>query len=94
MRQTTKNEKAFDRTYIPELDLIPRIIVRMFSRHIKRFCKCVLMRAYERSQIDSETMHEIAASVDRMLETSKHHGNVVQCGNICGGDMAGRDINK
>lgn len=85
-----------DENYRNECGLLERLVLRLFRRTINRVAKTVLSRAYERGQIDSHTLHEMAGSCDRMLwpERYARTRSVVQTGNIVGGDMAAGDINK
>lgn len=85
-----------DEKYRSECGLLQRIVLRIFRRTINGVVKTVISRAFERSQIDSHALHEMAGCCDRILwperYSNRHH--VVQTGNIVGGDMAAGDINK
>jgi hypothetical protein len=96
-RQTTKMENKLDENYRREADWLHALVLRLARKHINRVVKIVLSRAYERSQIDSWTMHEMGGICDRILWPERHtpaNGVVMQQNNVCGGDMAGGDINK
>ncbi len=96
-RKTTKLEDSFDEQYQRECGLIHRLIIRCFRSSVNRVVKTVLMRAHERSQIDSFTMHEMAGCCDRILWPERYKWKpvrVIQTGNVVGGDMAGGDIVK
>lgn len=85
-----------DENYQRESDWLHGLVLRLARKHINRVVKAVLSRAYERGQIDSQTMHSMAGCCDRILWPANYWKgqNVVQTGNVCGGDMAGGDINK
>lgn len=60
-------EHLCDANYQRQCGWLHRVVVWLCRKHINRVAKTSLMRAYERSQIDSATMHEMAACVDRFL---------------------------
>ena len=96
-RQTTKQENKMDENYRREAGWLHAVVLRLARKSINRVVKTVLSRAYERSQIDSWTMHEMGGCCDRILWPERHapsNGVVMQQNNVCGGDMAGGDINK
>ena len=86
-----------DENYRREADWLHAVVLRLARKSINRVVKTVLTRAYERGQIDSIIMHQMAACCDRILWPKRHEprrGVVMQQNNVCGGDMAGGDINK
>jgi len=96
-RITTDQEKKLDEQYRRHAGLFHRIVIRLFRRHINMVAKTALGRAFERSQIDTFAFHNLCGIVDRMLWPKwddEPVSFVVQKNNVCGGDMAGRDINK
>lgn len=96
MRTATKMEKQLDENYQRDSGWWHSMVVRLFRRHINLVAKIATSRAFERSQISSEAMHNVDGIIDRMLwPTDKYYDSrIVQKGNIVGGDMAGGDINK
>ena len=60
-------ESKLDMNYRREASWLHALVVLLARKHINRVCKIVLSRAFERSQIDSYTLHEMAASCDRIL---------------------------
>lgn len=96
-RKTTPQENKMDENYQRECGSLHRLVLRLFRRSINRVVKTVISRAYERGQIDSHTMHEMAGCCDRILWPERYErkrGTVVQTGNIVGGDMVGGDLYK
>jgi len=59
--------KRHDENYGRESGSLHRVVLRLMRGHINRVVKYVLSRAYERGQIDSHTMHEMAGCCDRVL---------------------------
>lgn len=95
-KETSVYHNAVDRNYQRESGLIHSLIVRIFRRHINKVAKSAIGRAFERTQISSVQMHEIAGTIDRMLWPERYgsRSNVVQKNIVCGGDVAGGDIHK
>lgn len=98
-RHTKYPEQQFDLRYQQHAGFWHRLAVRIFRRTIHKVASAILSRAYERCQIDSHTLHEMCGSMDRILFPERYrnqpdHADVVQSGNVVGGDIAGRDINK
>lgn len=56
-----------DKYHLQDVSWHQRLFLRLFRGRINAFVKCLIMRAYERSLIDSRLMHELAAMSDRML---------------------------
>ena len=96
-RPTSKQENRMDENYRRKSGSLHRMVIRLTRRHINRVVKYVLDRAYERGQINSHTLHEMCGCCDRVLWPENYReerANVIQSGNVCGGDMAGGDIYK
>jgi hypothetical protein len=86
-----------DENYQRQSGWLHGVVLRLGRTHINRVVKTVLSRAYERGQIDSHTMHEMAGCCDRILWPEQYRrdsGTVIQENIVCGGDVAGGDINK
>lgn len=66
-RPTRIEEREYDRSYQRKCGWLHRIVVWLARKHINRVVKTVLSRAYERSQIDSHTMHEMGGCCDSIL---------------------------
>lgn len=66
-RKTTDLERKFDLKYQRESGWLHKLVVRIFAKHINKVLATVLMRCYERSQIDSIAMHELGACGNRIL---------------------------
>src|SRR4051812_41696008 len=95
--QTRSQQNSIDENYQRECDWLHGKVLWLARKHINRVVKMVLSRAYERGQIDSHTMHEMGGCCDRILWPERYHckrGTVIQENIVCGGDVAGGDINK
>lgn len=66
-RPTHMEEGEYDRSYQRKCGWLHRIVVRLTRKHINIVTKTVLSRAFERSQIDSGTLHVMAATCDLIL---------------------------
>lgn len=88
--QTTPQQNRMDVNYRRESGWLHGVVLRLARKHINRVVKTVLSSAYERGQIDCHTMHEMAGCCDCILWPERYErkrGNVVQTGNIVGGDL-------
>jgi len=95
--QITEQQNRMDENYGRESGWLHGVVLRLARKSINRVAKTALSRAYERGIINSNQLHHIAAILDRILWPERYkreRGSVIQSGNVCGGDIAGGDINK
>jgi hypothetical protein len=73
MRETTILERRWDEAYLEKspAGFTHRKVVRLFRSHIIKVICTVVLRTYERGQIEKEQMHAILGTADRMLYPSK-----------------------
>jgi hypothetical protein len=69
MREPNLIEKRWDESYMrsPASCPIHKLVVRIFRKHINRVICTVILRAYERGQLESAQLHAILGIVDRVL---------------------------